>query len=210
MFPGGGKLSPMYASRTPSPMDYTGYSPAYPVGMYAANINYPSRTTTGYSPSSPQQQVVERVVSPGNHIPTPHQGLNIVCSDIRLARTSPGLQTVVTAETYVVQNMQNIATLVSASNAGVITNGETSYLDMDSALCNIGASLDRLDSKDLAELEVLDGNLSENLSSNLTLSETKQKPVPMNENMTDSLTRLATSAINEICSYDMYDASSAH
>lgn len=211
MFPGGGKLSPMYASRTPSPMDYTGYSPAYPVGMYAANINYPSRTTTGYSPSSPQQQVIERVVSPGNHIHTPHQGLNIVCSDIRLARTSPGLQTVVTAETYVVQNMQNIATLVSASNAGVITNGETSYLDMDSALCNIGASLDRLDSKDLAELEVLDaGNLSENLSSNLTLSETKQKPVPMNENMTDSLTRLATSAINEICSYDMYDASSAH
>ena len=183
--------------------------------MYTPNINYPStsalRAATGvYSPGSPQHPVVDRVVSPENHLLAQHQGMNMVAGDIRLARTSPALQAVVAAETYVVQSMQNVATLVTASNA-VITNGEASYLDMD--LCNIGASLDRLDSKDLAELEVLDaGNLSENLSANLTLSETKpHKQVhQINENMTDSLTRLATTAFSDICSYDMYDASSAH
>lgn len=196
-----GKLSPYHASRTPSPMEYPGYSPAYqPVGMYAQtqNINYPPRTTASnhpYSPSPPMQPMVAAA---------DHVGLPVPMNDHHSARRSPGVQ----PDTFV-QNIPRatyIGSNIIGNNMDDVTNGADNLLDMD-VHCNIELNLNRLDSKDLAELAVLDGNLSENLSSNLTLYENKnaQKTVSTGENMTDSLTRLTNSTINELCALnDMY------
>lgn len=180
----------MSQSRTPSPMYVC------PGNIYPPNMNYP--LTNAYSPSSPHQQQV----SPGSHM-SPHHAMSTVGVDMGLPRPPQGLQAVISPD-YDIPNVP-VARLVSPSNVGAIPNGENSYLDMDTSLSNS----DRIDSKILAEI-LETGGLSENLHANLTLSETKQqKQIQMNEIMTDSFTRMATSAINDICSYDIYDASSS-
>lgn len=146
-------------SRTPSPL-----YPVYQNTIYTHTPNITYQSPTHYSPSSPQQPQG----SPANHMSPHHQGLNIVsssCIDVGLPRQLPGLH--VPAAEYDVSNIQNVAALVNPSNAGIMTNGEPSYLDMD--MCN---SVNRLDSNDLdLVLHSLGaGNLSENLSANLTLS----------------------------------------
>lgn len=76
-------------------------------------------------------------------------------------------------------------------------------MNIDNQQCSsMELSLSRLDSKDLVELSMLDaGNLSENLSNCLTLSDSKPlySSKANGESMTDSLTKLTSNTLNDLC-----------
>lgn len=83
--------------------------------------------------------------------------------------------------------LQQQATMISEA---------TNILNMDTQECSLELNLSRLDSKDLVDLNLLDGSLSNTLSSSLILGEQNIQQVNSN---TDSFTRLATSALNDLC-----------
>lgn len=96
-------------------------------------------------------------------------------------------------------NNINFGTAAEASKAMNVDNnaaGLSSVLDLDSQ------ELTQLHSAELAGLNLFDVNLSENLSNNLSLSDVKAditKQEELQENMTDSFTRLTTATIDNIC-----------
>ncbi|XP_014250204.1 embryonic polarity protein dorsal-like isoform X2 [Cimex lectularius] len=74
----------------------------------------------------------------------------------------------------------------------------TEILDMDTQQYNVELNFERLNSKDLAELNVLDaGNLSANLSANLSLNDANAQS---DMNMSDSITTIANQAYKEFFS----------
>lgn len=84
-------------------------------------------------------------------------------------------------------------------------------LDMDSQQYSLELNLGNLDSAELTRMAMMtDANLSENLSSNLTLDEKSGKSAMDCDqgNMTDSFTRVANKVIQELVSYSDMDQSS--
>lgn len=82
------------------------------------------------------------------------------------------------------------------------TGGNT-MLDMDSQQYSLELNLGNLDSAELTRMAMMtDANLSENLSSNLTLDDkvTKSSMECDQNNMTDSFTRVANNVIQELVS----------
>lgn len=74
---------------------------------------------------------------------------------------------------------------------------QNTVLDLDSQQYSLEMNLGNLDSGELARMVMLtDANLSENLSSNLTLSDDR----PQDQAMTDSFTRVANNALQELVS----------
>lgn len=90
--------------------------------------------------------------------------------------------------------------------------GGSTMLDMDSQQYSLELSLGNLDSGELTRMamSVTAANLSENLSSNLTLDEKAGKSAMECDqgNMTDSLTRVANEALQELVSYSDMNQSS--
>ncbi|XP_014275495.1 embryonic polarity protein dorsal isoform X6 [Halyomorpha halys] len=136
------KLSPIYASRTPSPHDP--YHQHY--GMQGAAAAFPAVNT--------------------NSLPVyPPYGINMEPEQPHPQQTQ-------------------------------LLSEATNILNMDTHEFSLELNLNRLDSRDLAELNLLDdGTLSNSLSSSLILGDQSHP----NNNNTDSLTKLATSTYNDLC-----------
>lgn len=143
------KLSPIYASRTPSPHDPP-YHQHY--GMQGAAASFPVASNSNPLPVySPYGISMEQEHS---HTHQPH------------------------------------------SQQPQLLSEATNILNMDTHEFSLELNLNRLDSRDLAELSMLDdGTLSNSLSSSLILGEQGHQA---NSN-TDSLTKLATSTYNDLC-----------
>ncbi|BES87228.1 Embryonic polarity [Nesidiocoris tenuis] len=160
------KMSPIYGSRTPSPLGYQ------------ANAMHPVSSQVPASIMSPVHPVTAAAVS--------------------VAGMSPISQPTQADVTYSGGTVYQAHLGAQYLPSEPRTVGRDNLLDMDAQNCNVDL---QLNSKELADLGVLEGSLSANLSISDTVG--VRRP-DNNQNMTDSLTRLVTSRYNELCDLDMY------
>lgn len=109
---------------------------------------------------------------------------------------------------------ENIAKLENDTDRSHISgNTGNTMLDMDSQQYSLELNLGNLDSAELTRMAMMtDANLSENLSSNLTLDDkvTKSAMECDQNNMTDSFTRVANNVIQELVSLGDMNQASQH
>lgn len=97
----------------------------------------------------------------------------------------------------VMNNLNTPGTFAKNVSSKIDQERQSTVLDMDSQQYSLELNLGNLDSGELARMAMLtDANLSENLSSNLTLSDDR----PQDHAMTDSFTRVANNALQELVS----------
>ncbi|CAG2053496.1 unnamed protein product [Timema podura] len=231
--------SPQSHGRTPSPMDYTPapahafYHPTSGMVMYR-HTDFMGMGEVFQSPQVPAEGMGGAVNGKffPSHLPTnplvmfnPQRVLNparrMPQTDMDMSGQGSTWGPVPPSSSPAISGLldhssMNIPPPAVSSVAGSVNPGEGSILDLDSHQYSLG----QLDSAELANLSLFDGNLSENLSSNLTLSEnpppelkqeqpTQQQQQQQNdvqqENMTDSFTRLTTTTLEDICKLNRTD-----
>nr|CAD7444423.1 unnamed protein product [Timema bartmani] len=222
--------SPQSHGRTPSPMDYTPapahafYHPTSGMVMYR-HTDFMGMGEVFQSPQVPAEGMGGAVNGKffPSHLPTnplvmfnPQRVLNparrMPQTDMDMSGQGSTWGPVPPSSSPAISSLldhssMNIPPPAVSSVAGSVNPGEGSILDLDSHQYSLG----QLDSAELANLSLFDGNLSENLSSNLTLSENpppelkqeqptqQQQNDVQQENMTDSFTRLTTTTLEDIC-----------
>lgn len=165
-----GNLSPMYPGQSPGP---------------PSPHNNPSPVPyTAYAPY-PSQQFNVRVAGGG--------GL------VDLNPSAGPAVTPIVPPIYPDTPLNNLNNPFSKPVNKSVEPERNTVLDMDSHQLSLELSLGNLDSGELARMAMFtDANLSENLSSNLTLSERLDNDRPQDQAMTDSFTRVANNAIQEL------------
>ncbi|XP_048505486.1 WD repeat-containing protein AAC3-like [Athalia rosae] len=201
--PYGGICGQPSPGRTPSPIQYTA-----PLGVTQYNI-LPTHLQHQQQQQQQQQQQLQQQYSIPPQFQHTQQHQFAMQPQMMLNR---------------VNQEQAESAFLPLDNPGIQmpmegSAGVSSMLNLDNQQCNFElGSLNQLDSADLA---MFDDNLSQNLSSNLSLSDirisqveasrtTITEPVNMGggngNNMTDSFTRLTTNTIQDICSLNnMYN-----
>lgn len=184
----GSNLSPMY-----NPQGGTSPQQQY---IFPNHENLPGRTPSPNYNFSPQAQNYASVTPPLNiqnnmspSLPMPHmsEGISNYFNTQQNWATPNAVQSVGTSVNVIQFDATN------AMQVETTPTGLSSVLDLDSK------ELKELNSAELAGLNLLDANLSENLTYNLSLNDVGQ------ESMTDSFTRLTTATINNICNLnDIY------
>nr|CAD7410837.1 unnamed protein product [Timema poppensis] len=220
--------SPQSHGRTPSPMDYTPapahafYHPTSGMVMYR-HTDFMGMGEVFQSPQVPVEGMVgvvnskflpanplvmfnpQRVLNPARRMP--QTDMDMSGQGSTWGPVAPSSSPAIGG--FLEHSSMNIPPPAVSSVAGSVNPGEGSILDLDSHQYSLG----QLDSAELANLSLFDGNLSENLSGNLTLENpppelkqeqtTQQQQQQQNdvqqENMTDSFTRLTTTTLEDIC-----------
>ncbi|EEB18781.1 hypothetical protein Phum_PHUM534150 [Pediculus humanus corporis] len=215
----GGNVSPMYPgaspgppspNSTPSPVPYT-YSNVNLLRHNAGgglielkpNENNPFKSDLGYS-------------SPGGGggggggggplKPHGSENSTLPYSDIFPSRNPPNASSKSASANNNNGNpdVGNMGKIENNSNRShVAGNAGNTMLDMDSQQYSLELNLGNLDSAELTRMAMMtDANLSENLSSNLTLDDKVSKSAMEcdQNNMTDSFTRVANNVIQELVS----------
>lgn len=172
---------------------------------------FPNDTVVGRNPSPIDVQQNYNFPSTSfvlNTANTPNTNLNPAIN--QQVQLNTGMTNfIITPQNWNVQGMEENApnnlnsetfALPEATSMNIVDStpaGLSSVLDLDSR------ELTQLNSAELAGyMNLYDGNLSENLSNNLSLSDVRTNAVQQDENhenMTDSFTRLTTATIDSIC-----------
>nr|CAD7261383.1 unnamed protein product [Timema shepardi] len=219
--------SPQSHGRTPSSMDYTPapahafYHPTSGMVMYR-HTDFMGMGEVFQSPQVPVEGMVgavngkflptnplvmfnpQRVLNPARRMP--QTDMDMSGQGSTWGPVAPSSSPAISG--FLEHSSMNIPPPAVSSVAGSVNPGEGSILDLDSHQYSLG----QLDSAELANLSLFDGNLSENLSANLTSENpppelkqeqtTQQQQQQQNdvqqENMTDSFTRLTTTTLEDI------------
>lgn len=217
----GGNVSPMYPgaspgppspNSTPSPVPYT-YSNVNLLRHNAGgglievkpNESNPFKTDLSFPPKSGPDGISYPNIFPsgnaGNEIS--ESGMYVDHSRMAGPNTS-GKVSSSNGGSADVRLPENLTKIENDTNRSQIpVNTGNTMLDMDSQQYSLELNLGNLDSAELTRMAMMtDANLSENLSSNLTLDEKVSKSGMEcdQNNMTDSFTRVANNVIQELVS----------
>lgn len=216
----GGSVSPMYAGTSPGPASPHNTPSPVPCSSFV-NLNVFRHNTGGgllevkprpVNPFKPEVLYPGTSKQPGmDAAALPYRNMFPVSfAENELAETG----------SYVQQDLTALSGKIGSTNmgtgcpAGIISKSENdtnrsqfpvesgnTVLDMDSHQYSLDLNLGHLDSAELTRMAMMtDANLSENLSSNLTLDEkTSKSGMDCDQgNMTDSFTRVANNVIQEL------------